>query len=80
MIAVRCANPSDLQLIARLIRELADYERLLDELRFDEAELDRHLFGDTPRAEVLIGEIDSAPRGFALFFHTFSTVEGRPGL
>jgi GNAT superfamily N-acetyltransferase len=38
------------------------------------------LFGPRPYAEVLIGEIDGAPQGFALFFHNFSTFEGRPGI
>ena len=38
------------------------------------------LFGPRPYAEVLIGEIDGAPQGFALFFHNFSTFEGRPGV
>lgn len=38
------------------------------------------LFGARAFAEVLIGEIDEAPQGFALFFHNFSTFEGRPGI
>ena len=38
------------------------------------------LFGPRPYAEVLIGEIDGVPQGFALFFHNFSTFEGRPGI
>ncbi|HZV09800.1 MAG TPA: GNAT family N-acetyltransferase, partial [Novosphingobium sp.] len=47
---------------------------------FSEAELGRHLFGPRPMAEALIGEIHGLPQGFALFFHSFSTFEGRPGL
>jgi len=79
-LAIRPAVPADLPLIAALIRALADYEKLADEVRFDEAVLGEKLFGKRPYAEVLIGEVDAAPRGFALFFHNFSTFEGRPGI
>jgi GNAT superfamily N-acetyltransferase len=77
---IRPATPADLPLIAQLIRDLAEYEKLAHEVRFDEATLATHLFGPRPMAEVVIGEIDSAPQGFALFFHNFSTFEGRPGI
>jgi GNAT superfamily N-acetyltransferase len=79
-VAVRPAAPADLPLIASLIRELAEYERLGHLVRFYEADLAKHLFAERPAAEVLIGELDGAPQGFALFFPTFSTFEGRPGL
>ena len=79
-LSIRAATPADLPLIARFIRDLAQYERLAHEVRFDEAGLGQHLFGPVPRAEVLIGEVDGTPRGFALFFHNFSTFEGAPGL
>jgi GNAT superfamily N-acetyltransferase len=67
-------------LIASLIRELAEYEKLSHEVRFEEAVLGEQLFGPRPYAEVLIAELDGAPQGFALFFHNFSTFEGRPGI
>ena len=79
-LAIRFAERADLPLIAQFIRDLAEYERLAHEVRFDEAVLDDRLFGARPYAEVLIGEIDGAPQGFALFFHNFSTFEGRPGV
>ena len=79
-IAIRPAISADLPLIAQFIRDLADYERLAHEVRFDEAVLGDRLFGARPYAEVLIGEIDGAPQGFALFFHNFSTFEGKPGV
>lgn len=79
-ITIRNASAGDVSLIYRFICELADYERLRHEVRADEETLARHLFGATPRAETLIGEIDGVPRGFALFFHNFSTFEGRPGI
>ena len=78
--AIRPATPADLPLIAELIQALAVYEKLADEVRFDEAQLGQHLFGPRPMAEVLIGEVDGQPQGFALFFHNFSTFEGRPGI
>ncbi len=77
---IRPATPADLPLIAELIRGLADYEQLAHEVRFDEATLAAQLFGPRPYAEVIIGEVDGAPQGFALFFHNFSTFEGRPGI
>ncbi len=79
-LSIRPALPADLQLIAELIRALADYEQLAQEVRFDEAVLGERLFGARPYAEVLIGEVDGAAQGFALFFHNFSTFEGRPGI
>ena len=79
-LAIRPANPADLPLIAELIRALAAYEKLSDQVRFDEAVLGEKLFGARPYAEVLIGEVEGTPQGFALFFHNFSTFEGRPGI
>jgi GNAT superfamily N-acetyltransferase len=80
MIAVRQAGPEDFELIAEFIRKLADYEKLLHEVRFDPETLRRHLFGSRPAAEVIIGEIDGVASGFALYFQTFSTFEGKPGI
>ena len=79
-LSIRSATPADLPLIAGFIRDLAEYEKLSHEVRFDEARLGENLFGARPYAEVVIGEIDGAAQGFALFFHNFSTFEGRPGL
>ncbi len=79
-LAIRPASHGDLPLIASLIRELAEYEKLTHEVRFDEAELGGYLFGERPYAEVLIGEVDGDPQGFALFFPNFSTFEGKPGI
>ena len=79
-ISIRPATPADLDRIGQFIRDLAEYEKLAHEVRFDPAVLQAHLFGPTPRAEVVIGELDGAAQGFALFFHNFSTFEGRPGI
>ena len=79
-ISIRAATAADIPLIAELIRALAEYEKLAHEVRFDEAVLAAKLFGPRPYAEVVIGELDGAPQGFALFFHNFSTFEGKPGI
>ncbi len=79
-ISTRPATPADLPLIAELIRALAEYEKLAHEVRFDEALLLDKLFGTRPYAEVIVGEVDGTAQGFALFFHNFSTFEGRPGV
>jgi GNAT superfamily N-acetyltransferase len=79
-IAIRPATREDLPLIAQLIRDLAAYEKLAHEVRFDEDVLATKLFGPRPYAEVVIGEVDGAAQGFALFFHNFSTFEGKPGV
>ena len=79
-LSIRPAAAADLPLIAQFIRDLAEYEKLAHEVRFDEAKLGEKLFGPRPYAEVLIGELDGSPQGFALFFHNFSTFEGKPGI
>ena len=79
-ISLRTAVPGDVPLVARLIRELAEYERLAHECHADEAALATHLFGPRPYAEVLIAEVDGEPAGFALFFHNYSTFLARPGI
>ncbi len=79
-ISIRPATPADTDLICHFIRELADYEKLAHEVKTDPAVISVHLFGPRPMAEVLIGELDGEACGFALFFHNFSTFEGRPGL
>lgn len=78
--AVRWAHEPDLHEIAALIRELAAYERAPDAVVFDLEELRRHLFGPDPKARVLLAEEGGRVVGFALFFRTFSTWLGKPGL
>ena len=79
-LSIRAAPSSDIALIGQFIRDLAAYEKLAHAVRFDEVVMAQKLFGPRPYAEVLIGEIDGTPQGFALFFHNFSTFEGRPGI
>jgi len=79
-VRIRPATAADLETIDRLIRALAEYERLLPEVTMEREQLGRHLFGDRPFAEVLIAEEDGEAAGFALFFHNFSTFVGKPGI
>ena len=79
-LSIRPATADDLPLVASLIRGLAEYEGLSHAVRMEEERLGEYLFGVRPMAEVLIGEIDGAAQGFALFFHNFSTFEGCPGI
>jgi GNAT superfamily N-acetyltransferase len=79
-ISLRPAAREDVAVIARLIRALAEYERLTPECFADETALEAHLFGPRPYAEVLIADVDGEPAGFALFFHNYSTFLTRPGI
>lgn len=80
MVHIRAANPTDVPVILGLIKELAQFEKLLHEVSATEQDLRQHLFGEQRRAEVLIAEKDSKVLGFALFFHSFSTFLGKPGI
>lgn len=76
---IRFAEEKDVKLILDFIKELADYEKLLHEVVATEEILMDSLFV-RKAAEVIIGEHDGEPVGFALFFHNFSTFLGRPGI
>jgi len=78
--SVRPAEKRDVGVIMGFIKELAEYEGLAHEVVADEASLERFLFGEHPVAEALIAEFQTTPIGFALYFTTFSTFVGRPGL
>jgi GNAT superfamily N-acetyltransferase len=78
--AIRKATQADVPLILQFIRELAAYEKLLDEVVATEEILKETLFGERQHAEVIIGYYLQKPVAFALFFHNFSTFLGRPGI
>lgn len=78
--AIRHAQPEDTALVLQFIRDLAEYEKMTDEVEATEADLEHLLFGERPYAEVIFGEAQEQPVGFALFFHSVSTFVGRPGL
>jgi GNAT superfamily N-acetyltransferase len=77
---IRPATRADVPLLLELIGALADYEQLRDEVVLDGALLERHLFGERPVAEAVIAEVGGKAVGYALFFPTFSTFLGRPGI
>jgi GNAT superfamily N-acetyltransferase len=77
---IRGATEDDVPPILSLIKELAEYERLSHEVAATEEALRHWLFGERPVAEVLIGNLGGAAAGFALFFHSFSTFLGKPGI
>lgn len=79
-VTVRPATEADAPVILRLIRELARFEKAEDAVRATVDDLRRDGWGRTPRFEALIAESDEEPVGFALFFHSYSTWEGRVGL
>ena len=76
---IRFAEEEDTKLILDFIKELANYEKLLNEVVATEEILFDSLFVQK-KAEVIIGEYDGKPVGFALFFHNFSTFLGKPGI
>ncbi|HUO11407.1 MAG TPA: GNAT family N-acetyltransferase [Caulobacteraceae bacterium] len=80
MITVREARAADAALIHGFIRDLADYEKLLHEVRTTQQDVERLLFGPSPRAFCEIAEADGEPVGFALWFYNLSTFEGRHGI
>jgi len=80
MLNIRPATSADAALIAGLVRELADYEKLLPEARATAADFQREIDAPNPVIRVLIAEWEGAAAGFALYFFNFSTFVGRPGL
>jgi len=80
MLNIRPATRADAPVIASLVRELADYEKLLDEAKATAEDFLREIESPNPVIHVLIAEWDGSPCGFALYFFNFSTFVGRPGL
>ncbi len=78
--SIRFAGEEDITLILEFIKQLAAYEKLSHEVVATPEKLREHLFGEQPKAEVLIGEFKGEPVSFALFFHNFSTFLGKPGI
>ena len=77
---IRLATRADVHLLHGLIRQLAIYEKLEHTMVSTEADVADGLFGARPAAEALVASQGGTPVGFALFFTTYSTFLGRPGL
>ena len=78
--SIRPARPGDEAAILRLIVELAVFERAPDAVQATEASLAETLFGATPAAEAIIAEAGGVPVGIALWFQSYSTWTGKPGM
>jgi GNAT superfamily N-acetyltransferase len=79
-VVIRPVTPDDMELVVNLVRELAVYEKLEQHAKATADDFRRHLFGPRPAAEAAIAEVAGEPVGFALWFTTFSTFRGQPGI
>ena len=80
MLSLNPVRPDEVSLLLSLIRELAEFEKLSHEVVATEDVLRDSLFGERRVAEAILARIDDVPAGFALYYHSFSTFLGRPGL
>jgi GNAT superfamily N-acetyltransferase len=80
MLCIRSAEAKDIPLIVQLIRELAEYEKALEQAVVTEEDIRRDGFSRNPKFRVVIAEWDGEAAGFALFFYNYSTWLGRAGL
>ena len=80
VLSIRSATPGDAALVLRFVRELAAYENLLHEVEASEADLSRDLFGPSPKVFCELAFWEGAPAGFALWYYTYSTFQGRHGI
>ena len=77
---IEAAGPADVPDVLRLIRGLAEYEKLLHKVVATEADLQESLFGAQPAGECLIARVDGRAVGLAIYFRNLSTFVGKPGL
>lgn len=79
-LTIRSAAPKDAALILKFVRDLAEYEKLLHEAQATEADIIRDLFGSAPKVFCELAFWDDTPAGFALWYYTYSTFQGRHGV
>ena len=79
-VRIEPVREQDVPLLLRLIKGLADYERLSGEVIASEADIHATLFGPTPSAEAVLAYVGADAVGFAVWFYNYSTFVGRPGL
>ena len=77
---IRTATDADGALVYSFVRDLAEYEKLLDDVVATQADIERALFGPNPRVFCDIAEWNGEAAGFALWFYNFSTFRGRHGI
>jgi GNAT superfamily N-acetyltransferase len=79
-LTIRAATPADRDLVFAFIRDLAEYEKLLDDVIATPDDVARALFAPHPRVFCDLAEWDGQAAGFALWFYNFSTFRGRHGI
>jgi GNAT superfamily N-acetyltransferase len=79
-LSIRSAAPSDAALVLKFVNDLAEYEKLQHEVEATAADISRELFGPSPKVFAELAFWDGAPAGFALWYYTFSTFQGRHGI
>jgi GNAT superfamily N-acetyltransferase len=79
-VTIRPCRPGDAEVLANLVRELAVYEKLEHFAAATPEAFRAHLFGPRPFAEAILAEVDGTAAGYALFFPTYSSFRGQPGL
>jgi GNAT superfamily N-acetyltransferase len=79
-LTIRRARPDEAGLVLSLVRELAEYEKLLHEVEATEAMIGEALFCSNPRLFCEVAEWNAEPAGFAVWFINFSTFSGRSGI
>jgi GNAT superfamily N-acetyltransferase len=79
-LTIRRAVKEDAALVLEFIIKLAEFEKLNDQVTATEAQIEAALFGDEPKVFCEIAEVNGKPVGFALWFYTFSTFQGRHGI
>ena len=77
---IRAARPGEEGLVFDFIRKLADYEKLLHEVKASEDDIRAALFGASPRCHCELAFWQGVPAGFALWFYNFSTFAGKAGI
>jgi len=79
-VTIREAKPEDVSAILEMVAELAEFEKLTDQLVATEEDYQNSLFGAVPVAEALVAEDEAGLVGYAIFFSTFSTFIGKAGI
>lgn len=79
-VTIRDAARGDVPVVFHFIKALAEYERLAHEAVATEADIERELFGTSPKVFCQLAEVDGQLAGFALWYYTFSTFQGRHGI